>query len=384
MSRIWLPAVLLVAILPVSLLWGYDGKDLLKDVKDRAKIEAQRVDKEFKDGRLAAYKLVKTDDPKLAEATDLLRDLLRTVEKDTSLDSKTREQYVVTLKWDLDRVKELAAERTKKARVESPPPRRDLPPRNNDDNNRSKTKDIKSEFDKRKDRLAEDRRLKEERNDKFNKMHNEVVKAAIPESEAYTLPRDWVEKSKRRGGTVKMTAKEKAIMESLNKTIEIDFDGAALTDVIDFLKKKTGIEIVTDKRGLDEASVTYETKINLKMKASTRNVIRKLLADLGLAYYIDDEALQITSLERARQKTSIRTYYVGDLALVTDTRIPFDIARIQMIQTLNTIIDSIKGIEPQSWKDNNPEAPGTITFSPAQMTLVIRQTAEFHFRMSAK
>jgi len=150
MSRTWL-AVLLVAILPVGLLRGDDGKDLLKAARDRAKIEAERVKKDFADGRVEAYKLVKTDDPKLAEATDKLRDVLRMLEKDTYLDDATRQQYVVTIKWDLDRVKEIAAERTKKARVESPPPRREPPPRSSsDDDRRSPAKDAKSEYDRRK------------------------------------------------------------------------------------------------------------------------------------------------------------------------------------------------------------------------------------------
>src|SRR4051812_41662820 len=35
--------------------------DILDDVKSRMKVEAERVEKEYKDGRLAAYKLVSRD-----------------------------------------------------------------------------------------------------------------------------------------------------------------------------------------------------------------------------------------------------------------------------------------------------------------------------------
>jgi len=178
-----------------------------------------------------------------------------------------------------------------------------------------------------------------------------------------------------------MSAKEKAIMESLNKTIDVEFSDAPLTDVLDYLRKKTGIEIAADKKGMDDAGVTYETRINLKMKASTRNVIRKLLADLGLAYYVKDEVLQITSLERAKATVTTRTYYVGDLAQATDTRLPYYLSKLEMIQTLNSLVEQIKSIDPQSWKDNNPEAPGTIVFEPRTMSLVVSQTAEFHLRL---
>src|SRR5262245_1457367 len=86
-------------------------KDPLDDVKERLAIEAQRVEKEFTSGRAAAYKLVRSDDPKLADATEKLESLLAMVRNDTALDTKRREVLIVTLKWDLDKVKEIAGER---------------------------------------------------------------------------------------------------------------------------------------------------------------------------------------------------------------------------------------------------------------------------------
>jgi len=262
--------------------------------------------------------------------------------------------------------------------------RRDVQKSGGDDERRNPSKDAKSIIQGRKDSLDQQSKDREVRRDRVGKVLRDVEKSAIPATDADRFPRDWVEKTRKRGGAIKMSAKEKAIMDSLNKTIEVDFSDWTFSEVIDFLKKKTGIDIAADKRGLDGASVTYDTKITLKMKASARNVIRRLLADLGLAYFVKDEALQITSLERAQKETAIRTYYVGDLALVTDTRLPYDLSRLQMIQTINSIIDQIKGVEPQSWKDNNPDAEGTIVFDPVRLTLVIKQSAEFHFRMSGK
>jgi hypothetical protein len=392
MSRTWLPAVLVVAFLPVGLLWADDDKELLKSVKDRMKVEAQRVEREFTEGRAAAYKLVRSDDPKLEEASDKLRDLLRMVEKDKSLESTRREQLIKTLKWDLDRVKEIAAERRKATRKDYVPPsvvrrERESPPpsRTYDDERRSPAKDAKSTIDKRKELLKSSDSDRKKKGEGFLRVNADVIKSSEPDSALIRFSPDHAEKMRKRGSTVKMTAKEKAIMEALNKTLDLDLSDVSVSEVIDLLKKKTGIEIAADKRGLDDAGVTYDTKLSIKMKASTRNVIRKILADLGLAYYIKDEVLQITSLERARQQTTIRTYYVGDLAMVTDTRIPYALGKLQAINTINTIIDSIRGVEPQSWQsESNPDAPGTIVFDPVRMTLIIKQTAEFHFRMSGK
>jgi len=85
-------------------------KDLLDDVKKRLAIEAERVEKEFAAERAAAYKLVRSDNPKLAEATEKLEGLLAMVRNDNALASKRREVLLVTLKWDLDKVKEIAGE----------------------------------------------------------------------------------------------------------------------------------------------------------------------------------------------------------------------------------------------------------------------------------
>jgi hypothetical protein len=352
------------------------------------KAEAQRVESEFTEGRAAAYKLVRSDDPKLAESTEKLQDLLATVEKDRSLDAKRRQVLIVTLKWDLDKVKEIAAER-RPARNDTPRPsvvRRDFDSGRGSarDEGRGSAKDAKSVIESRNKSLADSRSDRDTRRDGYNRVTRDVDRSAVAETSTVKFPRDWLEKSKRRGSAVKMTAKERAIMTALNKTIDVDFKDFTFSEVLDYLKKTTGLEFATDKRGLDEASVTYETRINLKLKATTRTVLRKLLSDLGLAYYVKDETVQITSLERARQETTVRTYYIGDLALVTDVRLPLVISQLQMISTVNQIISLVKTTEPKSWKDYDSDAPGTIAFDPITMTLVIRQTAEFHFMMSGK
>src|SRR5688572_26611620 len=91
----------LVAAL-LALASAAQADDILEDVKWRMKIEAQRGEKEYKDGRLAAYKLVSRDDPRLLDATEKITELLAMVQKDTSLAPERRKVILVTLKWDLD------------------------------------------------------------------------------------------------------------------------------------------------------------------------------------------------------------------------------------------------------------------------------------------
>jgi len=381
--RIWLPVVLSMVALPVGLL-AQDDADLLKAVKDRMKVEAQRVEKKYSDGRAAAYALVKRDSPRLTEATQQLDAVLAMLENDTSLDQKRRQTLIGVIRWDRDRVRVIADEKLGKSGKDLVLPKTVIdrfPRGGGDEERRNPTKDAKSVIDKRKEDLYQSQKDRVAKNEKTRAVMNDVVKSAIPESAVVSFPRDWMERTRMRGSTARMSAKERQIMAALNKTISVDFTNKTFSEVMDYLKAATGLELAVDRRGLESVNVTYDTSINLKMRSTARTVIRRILADLGLAYYIRDEAIQITSLERARQETTIRTYYIGDLALVTDTRIPFDLGRLQALQTINVIIDQIKGMEPQSWRDNNPEAPGTIAFDPVRMTLIIRQTAEFHFQM---
>ena len=94
----WSAALLCLVVLAIS-LFADDQGDVEKAQQEK---EAKRVEREFAAGRQAAYKLVRSDDPKLSAALDQLRKLLELVEKDTSLDEKRREVLIVTLKYDLE------------------------------------------------------------------------------------------------------------------------------------------------------------------------------------------------------------------------------------------------------------------------------------------
>jgi hypothetical protein len=50
-----------------------------------------------------------------------------------------------------------------------------------------------------------------------------------------------------------------------------------------------------------------------------------------------------------------------------------------MIQAIGTIISSVQGIDPDSWSGRG--GPGTITFDPVRMVLIIKQSAEMHYML---
>src|SRR4051812_10872982 len=89
-ARRRLPVLLVLSVFLAAPVVRAADRDLLDDVKERLKIEAQRVEKEFTDGRAAAYRLVRSDSPRLVEATEKLQALLAMVRNDTALEAKRR------------------------------------------------------------------------------------------------------------------------------------------------------------------------------------------------------------------------------------------------------------------------------------------------------
>jgi hypothetical protein len=199
----------------------------------------------------------------------------------------------------------------------------------------------------------------------------------------YTLPADWVEKSKRGYKQVQLTQRERAILRELNTTRSVEFKGETFQEVINYLSKTTGQTITVPKNVLESAGVTYDTPIKLELKnVTTRSILKKMLAELNLTYIIKDEAIEITTLERATRTLTTRTYYVGDLvAAYQDDLFSAVYNQILMDQQLNSLAGMIiNTYDPESWQTRG--GAGTISFDPITRTLVVRQTAEFHYLMN--
>jgi len=197
-----------------------------------------------------------------------------------------------------------------------------------------------------------------------------------------TFPPDWKERVKKRSSTMNITAKERQIMKALNTVLDVDFKKHSFQDVMDYLRRKTDVDFDVPKRQLEEVGASFESEITLSTKATVRSILKRILGDLNLAYVVKDEAIHIMTRERASQMTSARTYYVGDLLGLTDSRLPPLLNQMIMIQNLNSMVTTItQTIEPKSWQVNNPDAVGTIVFDPITMSFVVKQTAEIHFMM---
>jgi general secretion pathway protein D len=229
----------------------------------------------------------------------------------------------------------------------------------------------------RNDVLADMKALNQLKGDRMLQIQRGIILSSIPETEDITFPKDWVEKSKRRSPAMQLTATERKILKALNTPMSIDFKSEPLQNVIDYLQKQIGEAIIIPREILAEVNAAYDTPITIQSdRASTRSVLKRILADLNLTYVIKDQVIQVTTRERAKDMMTTRVYYIGDLASATGFNMgPFG-NQFQAIQNINGIMNLITStIDPQSWQ---PNGPATIAFEPGTMSLIIRQSAEVH------
>src|SRR5262249_6202638 len=216
------------------------------------------------------------------------------------------------------------------------------------------------------EQVAANRQLQVERDQRTSGILRGIDKSGMPPKGDIEYAKDWQEKTRNRKPitSARLTAKEEAVMRSLNSPISVRFKDSRFEDVMDYIQTVTGQPIVADKAALDDAGVSYDTPVTLTLRnVSVRFLLRKLLSDLGLAYVVKDEVVEVISQVQARNMMTVKTYYIGDLAR----------NRIQAA----VLIDLIQStIDPESWKANG--GLGTIVYHPLTRSLVIKQTAEFH------
>jgi hypothetical protein len=218
-------------------------------------------------------------------------------------------------------------------------------------------------------RVIENRQLQSERERRTTDALRAVDKTALVPRSDFELPKDWKTRIQNRKGSndVPLTAKEKAILRALDAPLSVSFKNSRFEDVIDYLHTVTGLPIIMDKMALEEAGVTYDTPVTLQVKGVTaRSLLRKILGDLGLAYVIKEETVQVVTAQQAREMLVVRITYVGDLLFGGELA-----RRIQAAQLISLITSTM---DPQSWEVNGGQ--GKILYDDLRRSLVIKQSAE--------
>jgi len=403
--------ILIAGLVLAAPVWGQsENKDDLLDRQRRLlEVQSQKVEADTRSALTEAQRLTASDP---ALALEKLRGALSKLEDDTALTQKRKEMLIRVLK-DRIRVTELAN------RPEEKTERPDLIQRRLQDQKEIEKDEMQRSLDHiralRKDGkveeanqsakelvkkypttpaaqaaartaaaaefLASSRSIRNDRGQRTTSVSRDVDRSATPPAGDVEFPKDFQERTKNRAA-VSMTIKEKAILKGLNTPVTVAFKDSRFQDVIDYLQTLTNIPILLDQAALDEAKITSDTLITVKVKGVTvRTLLRKILGDFSLAYIIKEESIHVTSALKARETMITRTYNIGDLV---DTggldALRFGnpgISTVQIVQNVNAIIDLIQtSVDPDSWKKNGGQ--GTIAFHPSTMSLIVRNSAEVH------
>jgi hypothetical protein len=394
--------------------------DLADDVRRREKVAAQKVEAELRLAFRQAERLLLTDPTKAAER---FKKALEALDTDTLLPREKHDSWVRLLKNRLQ-VAERGPDTTvaltekqaqtsyRKALKEHEDARREKFKRGleqvkklQQEGKTEEAKKLAAELAQQNpdrpaataseritaaaDRVASAKKVRAEKEKGFNDALGGVDRSAIPTDKDVSFPsaEEWRQKTKNRSSKIPLTAKEKAILSALNQPITVNFPNTKLEDAIDYLNTYLNINIILDKNSLKNSDTTYDTTVNLKVKnVSARTVLRKILADVGLTYIIKEETIQVVTPEVAKDMMVARAYYVGDILANMGA---LGLSPLQLTPGANQFLSSKNAqqliemiqdsVDPSSWRANGGN--GTITYNPASMSLIIRQSAEVHAMM---
>lgn len=160
-----------------------------------------------------------------------------------------------------------------------------------------------------------------------------------------------------------------AIRRALDSTTELEFVETPLTDVVDFLKQRHGIEIQIDLKALNDANVALDTPITKNLKGVTlRSALKLMLRDLDLRCLIHDEVVLLTTTNVANGSLETRVYLVRDLL---PKAIQADGGKVDDYQSL---IEAISVADPNA--DANWSKLGAVQAVPSVAAIVVTQNQE--------
>jgi RNA polymerase sigma factor (sigma-70 family) len=102
--------------------------------------------------------------------------------------------------------------------------------------------------------------------------------------------------------------------DKLAAVVSVDFKDVPLREAVEYLRKRTGLNVVVEWKALQEAGVEKDDPVTLQLdKAPLRTVLRHLQRRYELGYYFDGGVLVLTTGGAADEKMIRRVYPVADL-----------------------------------------------------------------------
>jgi hypothetical protein len=396
-----------VLCLPLAAVAQAPRNDLLEANKQMAKVAADKMEKQVSDGLAEARRLATTEP---ARAKSLLKKLLGDLDADTVLSDTRRTALVRLVKDRMAAVAEQKAPRgdpkplTEGSSAEERIIKRSLEmiEKYKRDGRTAEARQIAGELASQypenlavkaavrsttvSDNLATGRQTRADNEKHVVSAFSKIDESAITPKGDLEIPKDWFQKMAKRKNVNEpvLTEKEQSILKALASPITPEYKNVSLFDVLDDLSNKLNVTFALDKASLADAGVNSDTQVNLVIPRgiAARTALRKMLGEVGLAYVIKNETIQVVTEARAKEMMVTRTYYIGNLlagGVFADVGIRFNpwYDQLQVMQNVKNVVKLIEGsIEPSSWQSNGGQ--GTVTFYAPTMSLIIRQTAEVH------
>lgn len=143
--------------------------------------------------------------------------------------------------------------------------------------------------------------------------------------------------------------KEQEIERKMIMQLSLNFRNTPFRQVVEDLRSWTGINIVVDKRALEEENISMDQVVDMPNlnSISLKSALTNLLYQMKLTYVVEDEVLKITTEAHAKGKLVLKTYQVADLVIpIEDHTTPTVAAMLGMQEGPETHAMSTPGASP--------------------------------------
>ena len=237
--------------------------------------------------------------------------------------------------------------------------------------------------------LAESRARTEMQRQRVTLALNDVAKSGIPPLGDIEFPKDWKSKDHRKDNGPKLTERELAIMRALDQPMSVALNNRPLEEALQDIANSMNQPLLIDSKSLTDLGLDLKKPVSLQSKGiATRNVLRQLLAAEGLTFVVRDQAIQVVTVDKARDMLVTRVYYLGDVvqgvgpfggSLTWGPLVDYQ----QTMANVKMIIDAIQtSVDPLSWREKG--GPGTITFHFPSMSIIVRASTEIQATLGSK
>jgi hypothetical protein len=171
-----------------------------------------------------------------------------------------------------------------------------------------------------------------------------------------------------------------AIERALDQEISLDFVNTPLKDVVAFVRDKSQVDLLLDRKSLDECGVATDAPISFRARnVKLRHGLAELLRNVGLTWTILDEVLVVMTPEEHDRLLVARAYPIADLLGRSQGTDLFGWPRRAAdLDSLQDLISTT--IAPVSW--DSVGGPASIASCPHIDVLVVAQTLEVHAQIA--